>query len=262
MQAVPFIIGFSLVLAGCAAGGQGSPAPAEYSPYGDATGITYSRVGQPVSLIKSISDLGGAQKKFETNADFEGRMSKMQPFEVCKAFSSESLKFDPATGASSLRIWLPDAQLADYRENNGAIFSDSAFYYPSIEVARASRKLGEYVGQNSFGASAVVEMGEAEVVHLVFEPIPRKTYMFPHPFIEADARSVAGKIDKFQLCISAIPVSPYYREGTSAGQATIQNPSSSIVTHQMLRVKVGALRLADMSGKSIDGKVTFSIGQI
>lgn len=263
MKQASFIVGFSIVMVGCSAGNQQPfSAETEYSPFVNAADVSFNKIKSPSELTDKISTLGGPQKQFETNFEFETRMAKIEPFEVCKEVDSKSIKFDPVSGTSTYKEWLQDAQLAEYRDARGEIFSDSKRYYPSITVAFDSRKTGEYIGHNSYGASAVVEMREAEQVHLVFDPILKTAYMFPHPFIEADTSGVAGKFDKFLLCVSSVPVSPYYREGIGASQPTIQSPSAGIIKHRMLRVKVGGFRLADINGKSIDGKVIFSVGNL
>lgn len=246
-------------LAGCAAGGN-EPRPTGYSPFMDLAGASAERIRNPLDLAKMVNSVGGPQQKFETDADFNLRMSKLKPFEICKSVNDSSLKFDSSTGRATYKEWLGDAQIAGYREKNGDTFTNLDLFIPSLDASFESTKTGEYAGQNAFGATAVVEVRSAENVHLVFDPIYKGPLSFPHPYLEADASSLAGKKKDFLVCVIGIPVAPFYRESVRHSAPTITNPYDGQVKHHFFRVKIGGTRLADSAGNTIPGQVGVSPG--
>lgn len=259
---LPALLSLAL-LAGCAAGpvaGPGAARQVAYSPFADMDGITAQKIAAPTELGVMVDAAGGAQQKFETDADFNRRMSRLKPFEVCKSVSEASLKFDSSTGVARYKEWLSDAQIGGYREKNGEVFTDSNLYMPDLDVSFSSTKTGEYTGQNSFGATAVVEVRKVENVHLVLDPIYKGPLSFPAPYVEADASSVIAKSKDAFLCVTAIPVAPFYRETTLHTTPTVIKPYEGQITHRFFRVKIGAIRFADSKGNTIPGQVFVSPG--
>lgn len=246
-----------LFMSGCASS-QIPQGPA-YTPFTDYPVAQAKRVDAS-GLVRMIDSLGGAQKKFEKDSDFQARVSSIAPFEVCKESSAARLKFDSKTGRTVYKEFLADAQVAGFREVNGETFTDSTKNFPSMELAFESTKVGEYVGQNALGATAVVDVRLAESVHLVFDPIPVGGLVFPHPFFSADATGVAEAGGALQLCMTVVPVGPFYRESVRHGSPTISNPSLGEVTHKFFRVKIGSARLADLKGNTLTEKVFFDPG--
>lgn len=260
VRQLPFVLPLAL-LAGCAPGpGTSSIQQVAYSPFADSSGVAFSKIATPSDLAKMVGDIGGAQQKFETDADFNLRMKKLKPFEVCKSVSETSLKFDSSTGSAIYKEWLYDAQISGYREKNGETFSDPAVFMPDLDASFGSKKIGEYAGQNSFGATAVVEIRKADTVHLVFDPIFKSPLTFPHPYIEADARSLVAVRQKAFLCVTAIPTAPFYRQSVFHSSPTLAHPYEGEVTHHFFRVKIGSIRLSDDKGNTIPGQVSVSPG--
>lgn len=253
------------VLVGCAASpgastGVGAARQVPYSPFADMTGVVAKKIANPAELGATINTLGGAQKKFETDADFNHRMSSLKPFEVCRGVTEASLKFDSATGVARYKNWLSDAQIGGYRDKNGETFTDHNLYMPDFDVSFSSKKTGEYTGQNAFGATALVETRMVENVHLVFDPIYKGPLTYPAPYVEADAAGVIAKGKEAFLCVTAIPVAPFYRESTLHAAPTVTNPYEGQITHRFFRVKIGAIRFADSKGNTLPGEVSIRPG--
>lgn len=249
------------VLVGCSSGaGTGPAQQVAYSPFADSRGLTFNKIATPSDLAKMVDDIGGAQQKFETDVDFNLRMKKLKPFEMCKSVSESSVKFDSSTGSAIYKEWLYDAQISGYREKNGETFSDPAVFMPGLDASFGSKKIGEYAGQNSFGATAVVEIRKADTVHLVLDPIFKSPLTFPHPYIEADARSLVAARQKAFLCVTAIPTAPFYRQSVFHSSPTLAHPYEGEVTHHFFRVKIGGIRLTDDKGNTIPGQVSVSPG--
>lgn len=230
-----------------------------YTPFTDYP-VAKAKLVSALDLTKMINSLGGAQKQFERDSDFQTRVSSIAPFEVCREASVTRLRFDSKTGRTLYKEFLTDAQVAGFREVNGETFTDPTKNFPSMELAFESTKVGEFVGQNALGAAAVVDVRLAESVHLVFDPMPVGGLVFPHPYFSADATGADQAGDTLQLCMTLVPVEPFYRESVRHGSPTISNPSMGEVTHKFFRVKIGSARLADLKGNTLTERVLFDPG--
>lgn len=252
-------------LAGCAVGSGGGTTTGAvnqvvYLPFMDLNGATVQKIGPSNDLAKMAASAGGVQQKFETDADFNLRMSNLKPFEICKSISESSLKFDSSTGVARYKEFLSDSQISGYREKNGETLTNHNIFMPDLDISFGSTKTGEYTGQNSFGATTVVETRKAENIHLVLDPIYKGPLSFPHPYIEADAGSLVAKHQQAFLCITGIPVAPFYRQSVFHSSPTLANPYDGQITHHFFRVKIGGARFSDSKGNTIPGTVAVNPG--
>ncbi|WEA19058.1 hypothetical protein [Pseudomonas juntendi] len=243
------------LLIGCA--GNQESHEAAYTPFTDYQVAPVKKLTAS-ELAGLVQSLGGGQGKYETDRDYQARMSKIPPFEVCKNVSENYLKFDQSTGNTIYKEFLSEAQVAGYREVNGETFSDARVNFPSLEFQFTSEKVGEFVGQNAFGATSIVDVRFAESVHLVLDPMRTGGLVFPHPFLTASAPTIVAAGTK--LCVTVAPVGPFYRESVRHASPTVKNPNAGEVKHMFFRVKIGSAKLVDQNGVLLTDKISFDPG--
>ncbi|WP_275629025.1 hypothetical protein [Pseudomonas sp. 273] len=247
------------ILTACASQGGVAGKNQIYAPFAEVKSPSSLRAISPAELISIAKSLGGAQGKFETNEAYFKRVGKVGDFEVCKKISDANLKFDQATGMTSYNEYLYDAQIAGYRDSPSDIVSNVDVLIPAVDVAFNSEKVGQYEGQNAFGATASVEVFSADSVHLVFDPIPKKPLLFLNPFLFSDPWSGA-KDGNYSICITSVPVAPYYMESVRGGSPTLSNPNDGVVYHRFFRVKIAGMSIVDSQGKVVPVRVGISPG--
>lgn len=249
MRAIGFLA--LVLLVGCA---QTSKPPEPYReaayvslpPYAIGSGRMYESPGK---LVDGIVALGGAQADLETDAEFSSRMSALGRSVVFSKIRDPQVKFDKATGELSFSQLLSDAQSFGYRQG-GRTFPDHRNVYLSIDMPDTDIVVGEFVGQNSFGVSALVDVVVSNRVYLVSPPIakdPVGTIVVSlDSLIKLNSEQFKAQREDLRLAIVFDPVPGYVQLQRFYGTATIANKRKTTVNNYFFDVRLAAASLINI----------------
>jgi hypothetical protein len=205
---------------------------------GATPGLAYNLVSLD-ALIAKVDALGGPQKEFETDQAFIQRMASLGPFTTCAEVVKPHIRFNSTTGSAAFEYLLIGAPY--WSDEKSA--QSNLERYPSTRIGQKSTELGKSVGQNAYGAKATISSYKLDNLYIVMNPIKRASLMdSPSPKLVGKAKQAllndleAG--NKVEMCFDAVPVRPYVRYEYGSKEATINDPTSTVVTSRNIRVAV------------------------
>lgn len=218
-----------------------------YSPYTDMPAISSIRSIDPKDLFLLAKQNGGGQGKYESDKDFYGRISSIGNFEVCKNVSDVWLKFNNKKGLYSFGEILSNAyDMGVDRPDN----SYAGNFLPVMQFYEGQFSSGEYVGQNAFGAQAIIDKRSDERVYLAFTEISSRNSIISFPKIESE-REFSSSSHELRLCVTAVPVAPYLLYYRSYMRPTISNPRDGYIDNYFYVVKIAGMSLVDRNNKIV-----------
>ena len=208
----------------------------------------------PKALLLKINELGGAQKKFETNSEFSSRTSGIGLSAVLSDIKDYQIKFDQNTGSLRFESSMDDAQGFGFRPN-GKSFSDYKSAYYAVGLPDVERVTGEFVGQNAFGATAKIDQIESDRIYIVSPKIPKDSLRTMFVSMVSDLKISASdfSLQKGDLRLAIIfePMPNFVQVKTFYGKATITNKRESTVNNYFLNAKLAGVSVVNIKTKQI-----------
>ncbi|MBR7522688.1 hypothetical protein [Pseudomonas juntendi] len=244
-------ISLCLVVVGCAPVANTnrygpSEAFVELRPY--AANGPFKNFDRPSSLVQAIEEIGGPQKDLETNSDFKKRIEKLGAFSVLSDVKDYQVKFNSETGALTYENRMEDAQSWGFRPN-GELLSDLNNFYYSIDLPEDKYHKGDYIGQNSFGAKALIESFESDKIYLVTPAVPKTSphVVFVSMIADLDISSDEFKSnrEKIKLAVSVEPVPNYLYFYKHYISATIRNKKEGEINRYFLSGKLAGVSIVN-----------------
>lgn len=234
-------------LTGCASGSKDKIEQPIYSPYSDAPPISSISKIDPKLLFAMADKTGGGQGEYESDSAYNSRSRVIGNFEVCSRVSKSSLEFNSSTGLYRFSSVLINAyDFGVKRPKSSSVGS----YLPSINIYDGEYSIGEYVGQNAFGAVAVVDKNNGERVFLAFDEISSERGIISFPRLESVSDFASASPD-ISLCITSVPEAPYVLHSRSFRTPTITNPKDGHIDSYFYRVKIAGMSLVGPDGRPI-----------
>jgi hypothetical protein len=223
----------------------------ELRPYSFSAGVkTYQ---SPKDLLQRITDLGGPQKEFETDADFEKRISALGNYAIFSDIDKSNIKFNKVTGELDFSKPIIDAK--DFGYKSGVAEQDYKSRYLSIMLPSVDYITGEYVGQNAYGAKANVEILRVDRVHIVSPPIPSNPIQPIFASLKSKLNISAAEFEKekenVRLALIVEPVPRYLSFEKYYGQATIINKKQVTSNNYFLSSRLMGVSLVNIRTKQI-----------
>lgn len=231
MRAI-WILVLAAVVSGCAqpAGSGRFQRPGPSEAYVDLRPYVFNGrftvYDSPEDLIVKLNSLGGGQGKYETNSEFTGRMASLGLSAVMSEIKDYQVDFDKGSGELTFKQSMEDAQLLGFRSGTSS-FSDYKNIYYSIMLSEVEYKKGEFVGQNAYGAKAVIDKIDIDRVSLVSPAVPKQTMGVVFVDLIAKLNMTASEFNSqrndLRLAVVFEPVPDYLQKDTRYGTATITN---------------------------------------
>jgi hypothetical protein len=209
----------------------------------------YTSYKSPKELIAKLNAMGGAQGKYETNSDFTSRMSGLGLIAVMSEIKDYQVDFDKSTGALTFRQNMEDAQMFGFRNGTGSLADYKNSYY-SLMLPEVEYKTGEFVGQNAFGAKAVIDQIEIYRVNLVGPAVPKPPMGLVFVELIANLNMTASefKSQRADLRVAIIfePIPNYLQKVTTSGTATITTKREATVNNYFVSSKLAAVSVVNI----------------
>ncbi|MFL1556719.1 hypothetical protein [Pseudomonas sp. O11] len=254
MRAI-WILVLAVIISGCAqptgSGGYQRPGPSEVyvdlRPY--VFNGRYTSYESPKELIDKLNSMGGAQGKYETNSDFHNRMAGLGLSSVMSEIKEYQIDFDKSSGALIFRQSMDDAQMEGFR-SGAASLSDYKNSYYSVMLPSVEYKTGEFVGQNAYGAKAVIEQFEIDRVSLVGPAVPKQPsgVVFVDLIAKLNMTASEFKSQKKDLRLAIIfePIPNYLKKESASGTATISTKREATVNNYFVSSKLAAVSVVNV----------------
>lgn len=214
-------------------------------------------------LLNEVNRLGGVRGEYETNAAFSKRMEQFGNFSVRGEVLASQIKFDRVTGEFFLEASMGDAQGFGFRSNS-RVGKDPKIEYPSYQLSEDIYSEGQYVGQNSFGASASIEKRRIDRYYLVFSAVPKTPGKVVFYKVTGKLKITAAEMEKerenIRIVFTVMPTPDYLQTAKHFGTPTISNPYESQVNDYFFQAKVFWVTIVNIkSGKVYDDEARLSL---
>lgn len=259
MRAI-WILVLAVVISGCAqpAGSTRYQRPGPSEAYVDIRPYVFdgrfSFYASPNDLIAKLNSLGGGQEKYETDSQFQARMAKLGLSAVMSEIKEYQIDFDKTSGALTFKQSMTDAQLLGFRSGAGSV-SDYKNSYYAIMLSDAEHKTGEFVGQNAYGAKAVVDKVEIDRVSLVGPAVPKQAvgviFVDLMAKLNLSAAEFNSQRNDLRLAVVFEPIPNYLQKETRYGTATITNKREAKVNNYFVSSKLAAISVVNIKTKQI-----------
>ncbi|WP_258041998.1 hypothetical protein [Pseudomonas syringae] len=229
-----------------------SEAWVDLKPYVSDSG--YEIYDSPERLLKKLEMLGGAQKEFETNSEFEKRMSVLQKSAVFSQIADVDIKFNKETGAVSFESVMFDVKDLGYKAEKTKVgqFGNS---HLSIDLFPVDKVKGSYTGQNAFGAKAEVDVLVSDRVYLVFPPFPnvsnRTVYASLVSELDISAKELEEQRGNIRLAVLFQPRSKVLQADKHHGTATLSNRRDTTVNNYYVDMNLEGIGLINIKTNKI-----------
>lgn len=259
MRAI-WILVVAAFIAGCAQPGVNAryqrPGPSEafvdLRPY--VFDGRFSVYESPKDLISKFNSIGGAQEKYETDSQFKARMAKLGLSVVMSEIKDYQVDFDKISGGLTFRQSMADAQLLGFKSGSASI-SDYKHSYYSIMLPDTEHKTGEFVGQNAYGAQAVVDKVEIDRVSLVGPAVPKPTvgvvFVDLMAKLKLSAKEFNDQKSDLRLAIIFEPIPNFLQKETRYGTATIANKREATIHNYFVSSKIAAISIVNIKTKQV-----------
>ncbi|MEB5934695.1 hypothetical protein MXL15_21070 [Pseudomonas mosselii] len=208
----------------------------------------------PEALIAKLGSLGGEQGKYETDAEFTSRMSGMGLSAVMSEIKDYQVDFDKSNGSLTFRQSMEDAQLHGFRSGSSSL-SDYKNSYYSLMLPGVEHKTGEFVGQNSYGAKAVVDKVQIDRVTLVGPAVPKQPVGIVFVDLLARLKMTASEFNSqrndLRLAVIFEPIPNYLQKYTGYGTATVTNKREATVNNYFLSSKIAAVSVVNIKTNQV-----------
>lgn len=272
-----FVAAFAM-LCGCSvpqsavrpAAGSTQIAPAQKEVF-----ITFDPAGKNVQaksftsakdLLGEIKRLGGPRGEYETDAAFASRMASFGNFSVNGVVLPSSIKFDRVTGEFSLRVSMHDAQARGFKSGLDVLKAVNTDY-PSFDLGEDTYSIGTYSGQNSFGATALIEKQKIDRYFLVFNPVPKAPgaifFYNVSGKLKISAQEMESQRDNIRVNFTVMPVPDFVQATKDYHAPTISSPHESLIDSYFFQAKVFWIKVVNIkTGQVYDDEAKMSIGTI
>lgn len=250
-----WILALVAIVSGCAqpagSGRYQRPGPSEayvdLRPY--VFNGRYTTYESPKELIAKLNSMGGAQGKYETNSDFTNRMAGLGLSAVMSEIKDYQVDFDKNSGALTFKQSLEDAQMSGFR-GGAASLSDYKNSYYSIMLPGVEYKTGEFVGQNAYGAKAVIDQIEIDRVNLVGPSVPKPPTGIVFVDLIAKLNMTASEFqsqrDNLRLAVIFEPIPNYLQKHTTSGTATITTKREATINNYFVSSRLAAVSIVNI----------------
>ncbi|WAK44868.1 hypothetical protein [Pseudomonas phage PseuP_224] len=208
----------------------------------------------PKVLIDKLSSLGGGQGKYETDSEFASRMAGLGLSAVMSEIQDYQVDFDKSSGALTFKQSMEDAQLSGFRSGSSS-FSDYKNSYYSIMLPGVEYKRGEFVGQNAYGAEAIIDKVEIDRLYLVGPAVPKQKIGVVFVDLIAKLNMTATEFNsqrsELRLAVIFEPIPSYLQKDTIYGTATIANKRQSTVNNYFLSSKIAAVSVVNVKTNQV-----------
>lgn len=259
MRAI-WILVLAAVVSGCAqpAGSAKYQRPGPSEAYVDVRPYVFngrfSVYASPNDLIAKLDSLGGGQEKYETDAQFQVRMAKLGLSAVMSEIKEYQIDFDKISGALTFKQNMGDAQLLGFRSGSASI-SDYKNSYYSIMLPDGEHKTGEFVGQNAYGAKAVVDKIEIDRVSLVGPAVPKQSVGVVFVDLMAKLNLSVSEFNSqrgdLRLAIVFEPIPNYLQKETRYGTATIASKREATIHNYFVSSKLAAVSVVNIKTQQV-----------
>lgn len=201
-------------------------------------------------LLGEIHRLGGPRGKYETDAAFSNRMASFGNFAVAGVVTPSAIKFDNATGEFSLNVSMRDAQGAGFKSGLDTLKAVNT-EYPSFDLGEDIYSQGQYTGQNSFGATAVIEKQKIDRYFLVFSPVPKAPgNIFIYRVsgkLNISSAEMETQRDNIRVVFTVKPVPDYVQVSKNYHEPTITSPHESVIDSYFFQSRVFWIKVVNIS---------------
>ncbi len=266
------------ILCGCAGPQASSRMPAQSAqaqPVQKEMFITFDPAGKSVQaksfssgkdLLEEIQRLGGLRGKYETDAAFLGRMASFGNFSVGGEVKPSAIKFDRVTGEFSLSVLMRDAQDAGFKSELDVLKALNTDY-PSFDLGEDIYSRGQYSGQNSFGATAVIEKQKIDRYFLVFSPVPKAPgnifFYKVSGKLNISAAEMESQRENIRIVFTVKPVPGFVQVAKNFHEPTITSPHESEIASYFFESRVFWIKVVNIkTGKVYDEEARMSIETI
>ncbi|MFJ2981190.1 MULTISPECIES: hypothetical protein [unclassified Pseudomonas] len=214
----------------------------------------FSLYASPSELITKLNSLGGGQEKYETDSKFQARMAGLGLSAVMSEVKDYQIDFDKVGGGLTFSQSMSDAQLMGFRSGSASL-SDYKNSYYSIMLPDTEHKTGEFVGQNAYGAKAVVDEVEIDRVSLVGPAVPKPAVgvVFVDLMAKLNMSAEEFKAQKNDLRLAVVfePIPGFLQKETRYGTATITNKREATIHNYFVISKIAAVSVVNIRTKQV-----------
>ncbi|MBA2927053.1 hypothetical protein G9Q86_00600 [Pseudomonas sp. CCUG 57209] len=217
-------------------------------------------------LLGEIQRLGGPRGQYETDAAFSSRMSSFGNFSVGGMVTPSAIKFDRGTGEFSLSVLMRDAQGAGFKSGLDALRAVNTDY-PSFNLGEDIYSRGQYSGQNSFGATAVIEKQKIDRYFLVFSPVPKAPgnifFYKVSGKLNLSAEEMEAQRENIRVVFTVKPVPGFVQVVKNFHEPTITSPHESEIDSYFFESRVFWIKVVNIrTGKVYAEEARMSIETI
>ncbi|MEI4521237.1 hypothetical protein [Pseudomonas sp. CCNWLW23] len=192
-------------------------------------------------LLREVEKLGGARGEYETDSAFYGRMSKLGDFSIASKVSPAQIKFNAASGEFTLDASMHNAQGFGFKSNLDAVTALKTVY-PAFIAGEDIYNGGQYSGQNSYGASALITKRTINRYYLVFSPVPKPPLntLFFHVRSRLNITGAEMESERENIrIVFTVKATPSYLQVTkNYQQPKISDPFESVINNYFFSAKV------------------------
>lgn|GEM_PF-6511660 len=217
-------------------------------------------------LLAEVERLGGPRGEYETDSAFFGRLARLGDYSVGGVVSPSSIKFDSVTGKFSIKASMHDAKGFGFVSKLDSL-QDYRSIFPSVYIGEAEYHGGQYSGQNSYGATAVVTQRTIDRFYLVFNPVAKpvmSTLFFNvSSALDVSASEIKSQRDNIRLLFVVKSVPNYLQVVKSYQEATVRNPYESVINNYFFSSKIFWVKVVNIeSGKVYSDEAKISISAL
>lgn len=255
-----WIVVLAVVLAGCVqpAGSSRYQRPGPSEAYVDLRPYVfngaYETYESPKELVTKLESLGGGQGEYETNSEYGVRMADLGISSVMAEIQDYQVDFDKNTGSLTFKQSMQDAKLFGFSGGSKSLEDYKNNYY-SIMLPGVEYKKGEFVGQNAYGAKAVVDKVQIDRITLVSPAVPKPPVGLVFVDLIANMKITASEFrsqrSDLRLAIIFEPVPNYLQKSTNYGAATISSKREATVNNYFLSSKLAAISVVNVKTKQV-----------
>lgn len=217
-------------------------------------------------LIDEVEKLGGSRGEYETDSAFFGRLSRLGDYSVAAVVTPSSIKFDAATGKLSVKVSMLDAKGFGFVSKLDSL-EDYRKIFPSVYIGEDEYHSGQYSGQNSYGATAVVTKRTIDRYYLVFSPVAQpvmSTLFFDvSSDLDVSASEIQSQRDNVRLMLTVKSVPNYLQVVKSYQEATVRSPYESVINNYFFSSKIFWVKVVNIeTGKVYSDEAKISISAL
>lgn len=217
----------------------------------------YTEAGDGTGISELIKKSGGRKGEYESSQQYEQRLQGMIPARVSltRALDRAWYTYDADSQLLRISIALEDGSYKGYSESPAM-----SAHYPAILLGGSIKFTDQYVGQNAFGASVLVDQVLAKKTYAVLGAIPRSgttqvssiagEFLVPQEDMSAFSKDLAIRID-------GDTKPPFYVESADHQKATITSKQETISALSFFRISPSKISIFNLkTGKVYSESLT------